>query len=203
MIKIGTKYKDMDFFFYVDEEEDGRDFWATPRQIGKLFGFRKPNKAIAKIISLHPESFKHCMKVRINDNGKAVEKTLFDFKDMLKFSKYSELPKSEVDARVDFLWEIFNEKDLDEMKEQVRNRRSQEENAPETEHEARCPQERISTPDNEGVVPLLKGIKHELTHVLYELGELKSQVKALKAENKACHTQCCELCPISCLVFKL
>ena len=205
MIKVGTKFKDMDFFFYVDEDEEGRNFWATPRQIGKLLGFRKPGKAIAKIINLHPESFKHCMRIKFNVNGEAVEKTLFDFKDMLKFCKYSELPKSDVDAIVDFLWEIFDEKDIEEMKEQARNRRSQADNAPKAEQdETECPKEHKAAPDNEAVA-LLKELRHEFAHLLQQIGDLRADIKQLQKENNvvACGHDCEDLSPIGCLIFKV
>ena len=204
MLQFGANFKSVMFFFWIDADEVSKNFWATAKQIGRLLGLRRPHRAIERIVSNNPCACFKPMEITFSDGE---VKTLYSFKDMLKICKYSKLPQKVLDEVVDFLWDIAEEVptmlESSDFKKRMGENEESKDISPE---DNKCSAEKEDVPDNE-TIQVMKEIRHELSHLIYNIGELRKEIKALQKEKEEGERDCnlCpdfELCPSAFLVIK-
>ncbi len=197
MFQLCTKFKDVPFHFWIDEtNETSKNFWATARQIGKLLGFRN-GKAIEKIANAHHFHLYHPVNVTFS-NGRT--KTLYRFMDMIKFCKSARLPEHTANEIIDFLWKISDDvyamktgtcinitssdNDDDDYDNDNGNKKDK---SKDTSKE--CPQDSQESADKAApdcdVVKFMKGIRHELSHVLSQIESIRERITLLQAEKRS------------------
>ena len=168
-IELGNKEK---FEFYTDEirahlHPEEINFWCTSEQIGRLLGFRRPAKAIAKIRQHHERNL--CEHTHIMLKGRD-EIYLYDLEGMLKLCCYSKQPNyHEV---IDFLWSIYDGMRTAIIKtEPEQPEAAQEESSNAPEHDA---------------INLLKQIMHEVKHLSQQISELQTAIEELSSDEEKC-----------------
>ena len=93
----------------VDFYVDGKDFWVTREQIGKMLNYRSPERSIKLLQERYEWHFNHLYKeVELNIRYKGISKVVvYNFDGLLEICSFSGKPRSaEV---VNFLWQVKQE----------------------------------------------------------------------------------------------